>query len=239
MNGSSPRAGAASPCDSIAADCGFSGSSAGAAAMVPPLEPCASSRKVALVVISDRGDLYLPGCRASVDEHVQFPFCQIVVVADPEHTMTASGAVDAGWRAVADADFVLHLEEDFVFTGPVDIEAMAAVLDAEEQLAHLVLKRQAWSPEEVAAGGVIECDPAGFFDRDTEGHRWVEHRKWFSLNPSLVPRRVFEHGFPEGSEPAMTQRLLDKGFHFGFWGHSADPPRSWHVGEVRAAGSVR
>lgn len=191
---------------------------------------------VALVIISDRPpDLYLNRCLASLLEFLTFPICQQVVVDDPDHRLTASGAVREGWARVENADFVWHMEEDFLLTEPVDIEGMAAVLDVNEALAHLVLKRQPWNGDEIAAGGIIEQWPQDVTDRDG----WLEHRKFFSLNPCLVPRRVYELGFPEGSEPAMTDLLLSKGFHFGYWGARHDPPRCHHIGDVRAAGSVR
>lgn len=129
------------------------------------------------------------------------------------------------------------MEEDFVLTQPVDIEAMAEVLDAEPGLAQLVLKRQPWHPAEVAAGGVIEQLP-DVVERETNGHPWVEHRHGFSLNPCLIPRRVFQRGFTEGSEPANTRRLLAAGFHFGYWGARHDDPRCLHIGAVRADGST-
>lgn len=187
-----------------------------------------------LVVISDRGDRYLPQCLASLEEHLDFPFAKRIVVADPDHRYTASGAVRVAWEQVT-SDFVWHMEEDFLLTERVDIESMARVLDEHEDLAHLVLKRQPWSQPEIDAGGIIEQYPQDFTDRDG----WVEHRKFFSLNPCLVPRRVYELGFPEGSEPAVTEMLLGKGFYFGYWGKREDPPRCLHIGEVRAAGSVK
>lgn len=132
-----------------------------------------------------------------------------------------------------------HAEEDFTYNAPVDVAAMMDVLDADHRLAHLVLKRQPWNGDEIAAGGIIEQWPQDVMDRETAGNPWVEHCKFFSLNPCLVPRRVFELGFPEGSEPAMTELLLGKGFYFGYWGARSDPPRVTHIGELRSAGSVR
>lgn len=193
---------------------------------------------LALVVISDRRDLYLPRCLASLARFLPDVASQTVVVADPDHEYTASGAVRVGWEQT-DADFVWHMEEDFVLTEPVDLNAMMRVLDGEEDLAHLVLLRQPWSQPEVDAGGIIQLYADHMIDRATAGYPWVQHDRFFSLNPCLVPRRVVELGFPEGSEPAMTERLLGKGFHFGYWGHRTDPPRCHHIGEVRAAGSVR
>ena len=197
--------------------------------------------RVALVVISDRPhDLYLNRCLQSLDRF--FPnecVVQRVLVDDPGHRYTASGAVRVGWEQVTDADWVFHCEEDFVLTQPVDVKSMAAVLDAEPNLASLCLLRQPWSHDEHRAGGIVPLYAEHMVDRETNGHRWVQHDRFFSLNPSLIPRRTFELGFPEGSEPAMTEQLLGKGFHFGYWGWRFDGPRCFHIGEIRSAGSVR
>jgi hypothetical protein len=197
-------------------------------------------RRVAVVVISDRGDRYLPRCLASIDRFFPNEFItQRVIVDDPDHEYTASGAVRVGWGAVEDADFVFSVEEDFILTQGVDVEGMAAVLDAEENLASLCLLRQPWSQPEVDAGGIIQLYADQCTDRETLGHAWVQHRLFFSLNPCLVPRRVFSQGFEEGSEPRQTERLLAQGYVFGYWGRREDKPRCLHVGNVRAAGSVR
>lgn len=195
-------------------------------------------RRVALVVISDRRDLYLPRCLESVKRHLG-PTCQQVVLADPDHEYTASGAVNAAWSQVRDADYVFHLEEDFVLTAAIDLLGMATVLDANLNLASLTLLRQPWSQPEHAAGGIIPLYAEHMVDRKTDGYPWVQHDRFFSLNPSLVPRRTFEYGFPEGSEPAMTEQLLRRGFHFGYWGSRHDSPRCLHIGEYRSVGSVR
>lgn len=195
--------------------------------------------KVALVVISDRpADLYLNRCLMSLKRFADYPFCQKVLIRDEAHDFTASGAVNEAWSRV-DSDAVLHVEEDFLLTEPLDIEAMLTVLDAEPNLASLCLLRQPWSQPEHQAGGIIPLYAEHMTDRETLGYPWVEHDCFFSLNPSLVPRRVFEGGFPEGSEPAMTERLLAQGYRFGYWGARTDPPRCLHIGELRSVGSVR
>lgn len=189
-----------------------------------------------MVLISDRGDQYLPWCVESLNTHIQYPVAQTVLVSDEAHEYTASGAVNQAWSEIGDdIDYVVHVEEDFVLTAPLDVDAMCDVLDTYASLAHLVLKRQPWNSEEIAAGGIIEQRPHDYVDRPG----WVEHTNFFSLNPSIVPRRVFAQGFPEGSEPAQTQRLLEHGYVFGFWGGRYDEPRCHHIGEHRHPQSRR
>lgn len=193
--------------------------------------------RLALVVISDRGERYLPQCLAAAEQWLTHPIAKTVIVQDPEHTMTASGAVRHAWLQV-DADFVFHLEEDFLLTEPVDIRAMAQVLKSEPKLAQLVLKRQPWNTSEIEANDLLGCwSPSEYTDRRTVGHDWVEQRRLFSLNPCLIPREVIDLGFPEGSERGFTELLLAAGYRFGYWGKSTDPPRCEHIGRVKAAGS--
>jgi len=195
---------------------------------------------VALVVISDRPhELYLNRCLASLDQFLDHPISQRIIVDDPGHNYTASRAVRVGWEGVENAEYVLHWEEDMLATAPVDVEGMAAVLDAEQDLAQLCLLRQPWSHPEHQAGGIIQLYAEHMHDRETLGHPWIQHDRFFSLNPCLVPRRVYELGFPEGSEPAMTQLLLEAGFSFGYWGARTEGPKVLHIGELRAPGSVR
>lgn len=190
---------------------------------------------IGLVVISDRGDLYLPDCLRSVAVNVDYSFGFTTVVDDREHRLGMAGAVREGWgRALAaGCDFVLHWEEDFLAAGPVDLDDLVAVLDRAPYLAQVVLKRQPWSPEEHAAGGIIECNPDDY-TQDDGG--WVEHERIFSLNPCLIPRNVLELGWPDGNEAEFTRMCLDAGYSFAFYGDRLDPPRVLHVGAERSAG---
>lgn len=207
---------------------------------------------VALVVITDGRYDYLDEMFRSLDRYVTFPFSHMRIVDDsgippglarphPErfevirHSTRAglAAAVQTAWaRLPADVDHVFHVEEDFVFTEPVDIDGMASVLKEEPRLAQLVLKRQPWSPEEVEAGGIIECAPNFYAQRDG----WVEHQRIFSLNPCLIPRDVVDAGWPAGNEAEKTAQLVAVGRTFGFWGDRVDPPRCVHIGSRRSQG---
>lgn len=186
-----------------------------------------STPTTALVVISDRDDLYLPRCLAALDQF-GFPFAQRIILQDPRHEMDQNEVVVEAWSRVDDnVDFVFHLEEDFVLH-ELPIAAMARTLDANPDLAHVVLKRQAWSDVEHQAGGIIECFPDSYEDCDG----FMKHRRFFSLNPSLIPKSTIDLGWA-GSEGDMTDRCVDKGLSFAFYGARHDPPRCTHIGEVR------
>jgi len=205
---------------------------------------------VALVVVTDGRWSYLNQMFGSAGQWLTYPFSHVRVVDDSggpgpgswpdgvevvRHPLRRglAAAVQSAWAGLPDdVEFVFHVEEDFVFTEPVDIDGMAMVLKEHGRLAQLVLKRQPWSPEEQAAGGIIEMHPHRY--RQQGG--WVEHQRIFSLNPCLIPREVVDMGWPAGNEAEMTTRLVAAGWSFGFWGRRDDPPRCLHIGARRSAG---
>jgi hypothetical protein len=64
----------------------------------------------------------------------------------------------------------------------------------------------------------------------------VEHKRIFSLNPCVIPRRVLDLGWPDGNEAEMTTNLVASGYRFAFYGKRDDPPRVIHVGAERGIG---
>lgn len=191
---------------------------------------------IGIVVVSDRGDLYLPDCLRSLEANV--PVLPMGLVNDKNHRLGMAGAVRAAWDWALDnnLDHLLHVEEDFRFNGPFDPAEAVDVLDADPRLAQVVLKRQPWSPEEQRAGGIIESHPADYTDHKDGDLRWVSHQRIFSLNPCLIPRHILELGWPDGNEAEMTSNLVALGYRFAFLGERDDPPRVTHVGVERSVG---
>jgi hypothetical protein len=186
--------------------------------MIPSFDP---------VIIDDSGDADYGAWLDTLGYHV----------AHHEQREGLAAAVRTAWTLAlgAGAQFIWHQEDDFVLTEPVPIEAMERTLLAHPALAQLVLKRQPWSEEEIAAGGQIEIAPDEYVDR--EG--FVEHLRLFSLNPSLIRREVIECALAEpgdGLERGITDTLLVHGYTFAYWGARKDPPRCWHIGERRSEG---
>lgn len=183
------------------------------------------------IVVDDSGDSEYG---AWVDELMQPD-----IAVHHERRCGLAAAVQSGWRAAmdADADFVFHSEEDFVYGVQPDLPAMALALDRRPTWAQIAMKRQPWSPEEVAAGGFMEMYPEAYRETVTSGlGRFTVHQRCFSLNPCLIPRRIFESGWPDGNEAEQTARLVAQGFEFAYWGGKADPPVVEHIGETRSAG---
>jgi hypothetical protein len=206
---------------------------------------------VGIVVVGDGRYEYMNRALMSLSRFAAYPFVmhRIVqdsglpapvtypegweVVAHPQRRGLAA-AVQSAWSNLpAEVEFLLHVEEDFLLTEDVDIDAMASCLSANPNLAQLVLKRQPCNPQEAAAGGIIECYPNEYADRDG----FVEHKRLFSLNPCLIPRHIIDRGWPDhGGEREFTDPLVADGYTFGFWGMRNDRPRCFHVGEQRSAG---
>lgn len=192
---------------------------------------------IAVTIVSDRGSLYLPGCKQSLREHLD-RHADVFVVDDQEHNLGMAGAVRTAWEWAVETgcDYLLHIEEDFRFLGQIPLDGMLDVLSHDETLAQVVLKRQPWSPEEFHAGGIIETHPDDYTDHHAGGLQWVSHQRIFSLNPCLIPRKILEYGWPDGNEAEMTSRLVADGWRFAFYGHRADPPRVEHIGASRGKG---
>lgn len=168
------------------------------------------------------------------------PWDRKVVVDDRDHSLGFAGAIQAGWQEVLDtgADWVVHLEMDFVFNAPVPVGDMIEVLDQNRHLAQMALKRQPWNEEEKAAGGIVECHPEDFTQQSDGLHVWTEHRRFFTTNPSVYSAKLCAAGWPQQpeSEGRFTHALLDidPKLRFAFWGGKFAPPLVEHIGEVRA-----
>lgn len=187
-----------------------------------------STPTVALVVISDRGERYLPQCLEAL-ERFEFPWAQRIVVEDPTHRFSQNEVVAHAWSQVDPvAEWVLHLEEDFI-VNDLPLAHMVRILEQNPDLAQVVLKRQPWNGAEVAAGGIIEANPDDYHQEDG----FVRHSVLFSLNPCLIPRHVVEMGWGT-SESEFTARCLARGLSFAFYGSRGDRPRVEHIGYVRA-----
>ena len=226
---------------------------------------------VALLVMTDGRDDYLVHCLASVAERVRGPISEWWMFDDtgdrayrarladryPRFThinggrrQGFGGAIRYAWerlRADSDADYVFHVEQDFTFSREVDLSEMAEVLDEQPHLVQLALRRQAWSADEHAAGGVVQRHPEAYRETgDERGRRWLEHRLFFTTNPSLYRRSLCGAGWPTGekSEGMFSVRLCETGLpgvapadlRFGYWGAFDSGEWVHHIGRSRARG---
>lgn len=217
---------------------------------------------ICLLVMTDGRDELLARTIESARASLTGPITERVIyddTGDPEHRNDLrarypdflvfgvgrqgfGGAIASAWtvlRSASQARFVFHLEDDFVFGRPVDLAAMARVLDANYELVQLALRRQPWNEEERAAGGIIEQYPDDYDENwNGAGAHWLEHRRFFTTNPSLYRRKLLtDHDWPEveHSEGVFTHQLLtDPDTRFGFWGARDSGEWVEHIGVERA-----
>ena len=201
---------------------------------VPQVHRDAVDRTIGAVVITDGRLECLGRTLESLMDRVTPAFMPRLLVDDTEHQLGFAGAVREAWRRATEAGWthLLHLEDDFTFNEGIDLDKMADLLDANEHLAQLVLKRQPWSPEEQSAGGIVEKDPDDF----TDCGDFTEHERFFSTNPSLVPRHVFTRYEEFTGEEPFTRACIESGLRFAFLGGRDDPPKVTHIGAQRNGG---
>jgi glycosyltransferase involved in cell wall biosynthesis len=154
-----------------------------------------------------------------------------------------AGAIDAGWREICSRNpepqqFVFHLEDDFVFERRLNLPDMIEVLNQNNYLVQMALRRQPWNEAERHAGGVVEQWPHAYTDTfDDKGRHWLEHRLYFTTNPCLYSVRTAFYRWPQqpGSEGIFAGQILNiySGARSGLWGRRADGPWVRHIGHER------
>lgn len=157
------------------------------------------------------------------------------------------GAIRHAWEWLAghsNARYVFHLEDDFTFDREVPLDDLEWLLETRPQVAQVALRRQAWSPAERLAGGVVEQHQEAYEDHQVGHRHWLEHELFWTTNPSLYRRTLCKVGWPEGeqSEGHFGHRLRQAGtpeepdgeaVRFAYWGRRDDEPWVHHIGEER------
>jgi hypothetical protein len=220
--------------------------------------------KIAVLLIGDgRDELRQQTLSSFLSRVFGYRLGYVVQVDDRRHEMGFGGAIRAGWHYLAEAlreaslegvpppfDYVFHLEEDWVFRESIDLRWLAAMLGGGKMpgrqalpvLAQAALKRGPVNAVERAAGGLIEQWPHEYRDAGIIGPEgavpYVQHRLFFTTNPSLYRASLMLLGWPEGaaSERAFTDRCLEFGYWFGYYGERTHPPTIEHTGTQRTGG---
>lgn len=167
----------------------------------------------------------------------RFPTFELV--HHPHGRQGFGGAIQTAWRhlALVREPYVFHLEDDFTFNRPVDLQAMMQVLDSRPYLVQLALRRQPWNDQEKRAGGIVEMHPNDYTEHALGGHHWLEHRRNFTTNPSLYRRSLCARGWPEGRETegrfGIGLMEDDPDLRFAYWGSRDSGEWVTHIGDQR------
>jgi hypothetical protein len=176
----------------------------------------------------------------------------IVEVDDRRHDLGFCGAIQAGWsrlvaaRRASPFDYVFHLEEDWAFLRPFALDRMCDLLDLSPRLVQVAFRRAPENDAERAAGGLVELWPGEYEDKQMrewtpDGVRvspWLEHRLFFTTNPSVYRADLVELPWPDGPgcERFVGERLAAGGGTFAFWGARDDPLWIEHTGQGNRTG---
>jgi hypothetical protein len=150
------------------------------------------------------------------------------------------GAIRQSWsrlRECSSARYVLHLEDDFVLTRPLDLAAMVKVMDRHPYLTQMALRRQPWNEDERRAGGIVERQPDDYTEVRDGDHIWLEHRRFWTTNPSIYRRSLCEREWPVGLESegrfGLALWASDPSYRAAFWGSRDSGERCEHIGRER------
>lgn len=187
---------------------------------------------IRVVAFDDSGD---PAYRAWLEERFGD---QGLYVVGPANRLGYTGSMRAMFsyaKRRLTSDYVFLTEDDFLYRQPVDLEPMIDVLAAHPYLSQMALLRAPYYQAELAAGGIVEQDPRAYSLAAWGGWRWLEHRKFWTANPSLVRRSLFLRTWPadKSSERVFGDQLnANPSNRFAFWG--AGEPWIDHIGAERA-----
>jgi hypothetical protein len=138
-----------------------------------------------------------------------------------------------GRRAIG--EFVFQAEDDFTFDRPVDLLPMARLLRDDHHLSQIALLRHAAYESERRKGGILGWSEDHFTRRGTNGTSRLEHRLFWTANPSLFRKSLTKTAWPAApsSEKRFAEALFrDPAVISSFWGSG----EAWitHIGEIRA-----
>lgn len=148
------------------------------------------------------------------------------------------GAISRAWRHVRQlpVDWVFHVEDDFTFNRHIDLTELAGVLTGNPRIVQMALRRQPWAREEAEAGGIVEQFPESYSDCTDGEHHWLEHRRFFTTNPSLYHRNLCDRGWPHGphSEGRFSADVMaDPDATSAYWGCRESGEWVTHIGNER------
>jgi hypothetical protein len=139
-----------------------------------------------------------------------------------------------------ESEYILLLEDDFLLIDNLIVDDIIDVLNKNENLLEMSLKRQAWSSQEVEAGGMIE----NIFQEDkfVEHDGWFAQRLFFTSNPSFIKidrlRKYAKEIYQPNevvTEGEFGSRIFNNhpDVYCAFWGNIFDKHKVEHIGYRR------
>jgi hypothetical protein len=170
----------------------------------------------------------------------KFPSFIIVPVAEDRSGYSEAMRKVFSVIVESEAEYCLHIEDDFVLLKPFVLEDVVKVLSQFNRLSQISFMRQPWYTNEIESGGVVEALEANggaFTQRATAGRSWVVHRAFWTCNPSIFPAWVAARWWPDPPwcEMYFGKLLKEDEKVFGIWGDRKSP--DWilteHIGRKR------
>lgn len=142
--------------------------------------------------------------------------------------------VQKAWSLVPDdIDFIWHQENDFEYLDKINVGEMAQAME-DKNIFHVALLRQPWYDQEKKLGGIYQCAPEEYFESNVHGVDLVLHKRHFTHNPGLYPKRIAVQMEKYG-EYNFKDKLLQENpeGYFSYYGKLKDAPRVLHIGELK------
>lgn len=213
--------------------------------------------KVSLIVITDGRQSCIEQTIDRFDDLIKYDFYERIIINDSgdvryhnflitafpsfkivshEERRGLAGAVQSAWDSVSrHADYVFHLEDDFIMKKKFDIDHMIFLLKKNPHLTQMALVRDPVNPPEREAGGFVFQNKESYEQKGD----FFEHGRLFTLNPCVYPMSTVNIGWPDhGGESEFTQKVhsIDTSLRFGYYGNMYDEPLVTHIGGRRSEG---
>lgn len=213
--------------------------------------------KVSLIIITDGRREYIKQTIARLKDVVDYSFIEKIIVNDSgdinyhqflvdnfldfkiishDQRSGLAHAIQTAWSSYSsEAEYIFHLEDDFLFTEKPQIDLMISLLKNNKHLTQMALVRNPVNPPEEAVGGFVFQNLQDYVQK--EG--FFEHTRLFTLNPSIYPTSTAHVGWPDqGNEPDFTSKVLsiNNSYKFAYFGDIYDAPRVFHIGHMRTPG---
>jgi hypothetical protein len=201
---------------------------------IPSLEAAILGNVVKRAIYDDSGD---PAYKAWLREKFE-PLGYYVV--GPDNRVGYTKSMSLMWEYLTNrctSRWVFLAEDDFTYDVPVDLTKMSNILRRHPHLRQLALLRHPYYPRELEAGSIIKEHPEDYEAKTDGEDRWLEHRLYFTANPSLFERSLTSREpWPVGvasSERVYTDRLnKDPNSRMAYLGHGEEVVT--HIGSYRA-----